>query len=437
MGRRDNLTEGSVSLFEKRGELHRVLQSKHFANSPKKSRFLEFVAEQTFLGNGEKLNEYLIGVEVYGRGPDFNPQLDPIVRVQAHDIRRALKNYYEEEGRNSSLRVELPTGHYVPVVVKAALEEPAVAPTAPTDVLPRKRARLVAVLVVALSATWVVFAVLMAREMSRNKEPAQRRLPSLPENLEWFWRPFLPPADAPMIVIPNHPLLRAAHGGDSAQTISRGHVIPKDDLPEFRDTIHFRELKQFSFVPSTTDFTAVGETMGLANLFGLFAQTGQNPHLLQSRLVTFEEIKHGNTILLGGNQTWSGRVFLYPQGFHFLNGVILNKNPRPGEQEVYRPEFDSVTNQLSRDYALVLMLPNERKENRILLIYGIYTQGSQAAIEYVTSAERLAELHQALLDLSPDHKSVPLYFQVLLKTTVENYIPGKASLVGVRMVPVE
>lgn len=437
MGSRDNFTEASVSLFEKRGELHRVLQSKHFANSPKKSRFLEFVAEQTFLGNGEKLNEYLIGVEVYGRGPDFDPQIDPIVRVQAHDIRRALKNYYEEEGRNSSLRVELPPGHYVPAFVKVTLGEQAVAPTPSTDVVPRKHAPLAAVLVVALSATCVVLALLLAREMLRNRELAQRPLPTLPKSLEWFWRPFLPPADAPMIVIPNHPLLRAAHSGDSAQTISRGHVIPKDDLPEFRDTIHYRELKQFSFVPSTTDFTAVGETMGLANLFALFAQTGQNPHLLQSRLVTFEEIKQGNAILLGGNQTWSGRVFLYPEGFHFLNGVILNKNPRPGEQGVYRPEFDSVTNQLSRDYALVLMLPNERKENRILLIYGIYTQGSQAAIEYVTSPERLAELHQALLELSLDHKSVPPYFQVLLKTTVVNYVPGKASLVAVRMIPIE
>src|SRR5215468_1485627 len=161
MASRDNLTAGTISLFEKREVLHQVLQSKYFANAPKKSRFLEFVAEQTFLGNGEKLNEYLIGVEVYGRGPDFNSQLDPIVRVQAHDIRRALKHYYEEEGRNSSLRVELPAGHYVPVFVKAMLEEQAVAPTRPTDVVPGKRAPVFAVLVVGLSATCVVLGLLL------------------------------------------------------------------------------------------------------------------------------------------------------------------------------------------------------------------------------------------------------------------------------------
>src|SRR6185437_14246730 len=97
----------SISLFEKREELRRILESKHFASSPKKSRFLEFVSEQTFLGNGDKLNEYLIGVEVYDRGPDFNSQKDPIVRVQAHEIRRLLKKYYEEEGgKDSLIRVE-------------------------------------------------------------------------------------------------------------------------------------------------------------------------------------------------------------------------------------------------------------------------------------------------------------------------------------------
>src|SRR5215469_15199417 len=107
-----------LSLFERRDELRRILDSKYFANSPKKSRFLEFVSEQTFLGNEDKLNEYLIGVEVYERGVDFDPQTDPIVRVQAYEIRRVLKKYYEEEGKDSPIRLDLPAGHYIPVFVR-------------------------------------------------------------------------------------------------------------------------------------------------------------------------------------------------------------------------------------------------------------------------------------------------------------------------------
>ena len=116
------------------------------------------------------------------------------------------------------------------------------------------------------------------------------------------------------------------------------------------------------------------------------------------------------------------------------SGVILNRKPQQGEKSEYRPEFDPVTNQLTRDYALVLMLPNERQDRRVLLIYGIYTQGSQAAIEFLTNSEHMAELHQTLLRVSPDHKTIPPYFQALLTTTVENSVPGTTSIVAVRAV---
>jgi hypothetical protein len=226
-----------------------------------------------------------------------------------------------------------------------------------------------------------------------------------------------------------------AHEGDSPATLAQSTPIPKEKLPEFRDTIHFRELKEFNFVSSVTDFTAVGEALGLLNFYELFNRVGLKVRVKDSRLVDYEMVKRGNTILLGGNQAWSGRIFLYPGGFWFRAGVITNKNPRSGELPVYKPEFDPITNSLRKDYALVLMLANENKNQRILLIYGIYTQGSQAAIEYVTSEERLVELRKALTDLSQDVGKTPRYFQVLLQTTVENYVPGKASLVGARIIP--
>ena len=125
------------------------------------------------------------------------------------------------------------------------------------------------------------------------------------------------------------------------------------------------------------------------DLFELCTRAGQKVRLYQSRLVRLDGIKQSNAIILGGNESWSGRVVVDPEGFLFQAGVILNRHPRSGEKPVYKPEFDPITNALTRDYALILMLPNERKGNRILLVYGIYTQGSQAAIEYITSDERL------------------------------------------------
>jgi len=430
----------SISFYEKREALKRLLHSRHFAKTKRVSRFLEFACEQAFLGNSEKLNEYLIGVEIYERGSGFDPQQDAIVRVQAHEIRRRLKEYYEQEGKEDPLRIDFPPGHYVPTFSRsdprpAASELPLSGQETAQSSAPgasRLRGNRSVLFLVLLSA---LLAALLVRERYFVQPAATKAPIPLPDSMTWFWEPFLPPAEPPLIVIPNHPMLRLGHEGDSPATLAQSTHIPKEKLPEFRDTIHFRELKEFHFVSSMTDFTAVGETLGLLNFYELFSRAGLKVRVKESRLVDYEMVKRGNTILLGGNQPWSGRIFLYPDGFWFHAGVISNKQPRSGELPVYRPEFDPVTNSLRKDYALVLMLANEKKNQRILLVYGIYTQGSQAAIEYVTSEERLAELRGVLTSLSPDMKTIPRYFQVLLQTTVENYVPGKASVVGARVIP--
>ena len=127
-----------LTLYEKQNELQRILSSRHFSKAPMRRRFLEFTSGQTFLGEDSKLNEYLIGVEVYERGKDFDPQQDPIVRVQAHEIRRTLKNYYQEEGKDSLIRIELHPGHYAPVFKRVKLDGDA-SPTPAAGNGPRQR----------------------------------------------------------------------------------------------------------------------------------------------------------------------------------------------------------------------------------------------------------------------------------------------------------
>ncbi len=422
---------GAIAPSEVRDQLRRVLLSRHFVKAKKKSRFLEFMCEQALAGKAGEINEYTIGADVYERGPEFNPHEDSIVRVQAHEIRKSLLAYYQDEGRHDPVRIELPVGGYVPAFVRVGERPPAEAPPKPKDGWWRRPvARWVAV---GAGACGLIAAVWLLR--STQVRPGAAAPSRMPAAAAWFWEPFLPPAAPPLAVLPVHPLLRLAHGGDSPATWSRGVPIAKEKLPEFRDTIHYRELPEFRLVPDTTDFTAIGESLGLLNLSEFLASAGQKMRANAGRLVDYEAVKSGNTILLGGNQSWSGRIFVYADGFQFHNGVIENRNPLPGEQAVYRPEFDPVTGSLTRDYALILMLPNERRDRRVLLMYGIYTQGSQAAIEYVTNADRLGELRRSLADRLPDRKSLPKYFQVLLSTSVENAVPGKVSLVSTRIIP--
>ena len=66
-------------------------------------------------GNPEGLKEYTIGVEAFGRKPDFDPKTDTIVRVQTHRLRQKLKEYYGQEGLHDPILIEIPKGHYCPI----------------------------------------------------------------------------------------------------------------------------------------------------------------------------------------------------------------------------------------------------------------------------------------------------------------------------------
>ena len=97
-----------------REALSRIVASHPFNTSPKLTSFLRFVVESTLAGHGDRLKGYTIGVEALGRGANFDPQTDPIVRVEALRLRRALARYYSGAGASDSVVIELPRGHYVP-----------------------------------------------------------------------------------------------------------------------------------------------------------------------------------------------------------------------------------------------------------------------------------------------------------------------------------
>ncbi|MBZ5591523.1 MAG: hypothetical protein LAP39_04760 [Acidobacteriia bacterium] len=96
-------------------QLQQLLKSPIFARSKELCRFLQFAVEQKLRNRSVRLKEYLIGVTVFGRGESFNPGTDPIVRVQARRLRAKLSLYYETEGYEDSVVIELPSGSYVPV----------------------------------------------------------------------------------------------------------------------------------------------------------------------------------------------------------------------------------------------------------------------------------------------------------------------------------
>jgi predicted ATPase/Tfp pilus assembly protein PilF len=92
--------------------LQRILASGTFARAPMLRQFLSHVVEHCVDEGEAPIKEYTIGVEVFRRGADFDPQVDTIVRVHARRLRAYLDKYYEDEGRAEPLRITMPKGHY-------------------------------------------------------------------------------------------------------------------------------------------------------------------------------------------------------------------------------------------------------------------------------------------------------------------------------------
>src|ERR1017187_8275994 len=95
-----------------RAQLAKILASRAFAGAERPGRFLRFIVEQALVGN--QLKETLLGVEVFGRNPAYDPRLDGVVRVEAVKLRSRLKDYYETEGAADPVRIDLPKGGYLP-----------------------------------------------------------------------------------------------------------------------------------------------------------------------------------------------------------------------------------------------------------------------------------------------------------------------------------
>ncbi len=201
---------GAPSAEEARAEFESVLASPMFVRSPRLSRLLQYLGTKYLEGSGEEIKEYQIGVEVLSRPASFDPAEDAAARVEAHRLRKRLREFYETEGRSHRLRIEMPLGHYAIVLEPMAAEPMAAEPMAGEpgaaseekeseiqadsaaasgqvsagNVNPLRRWRVnyltagVAILAVAL-ATMAIFALSRRRDRAGAPIPARASIPAI------------------------------------------------------------------------------------------------------------------------------------------------------------------------------------------------------------------------------------------------------------------
>lgn len=461
------LTVGKMELGkeQKIEQLERVLQSRTLQNSENLKAFLRFVVEKTLADEDVQLKEYTIATEVFGRRSDYDPRIDSVVRVQAGRLRTKLQEYYTVEGKHDQIVIDLPKGHYHPVFNCPHAEsgqEISRAGTSTTDELSpnghptlttaesqphleRVPARFSARAVVFVLAVLIILlsvAVVTLYSSNRELQRQARNLePSLnTEDFKAVWSQFVDDPGSPLLVLSNPPLIRFLNDADPASLARRAvQMTPEQtrslvEAPEFKGQYSGGNTPRL--IPSLGMYTGMGEAVGVYRLTDLMRSSNKTVQLRQSRHVSAADLKYRNVILLGSIYVneWSRRLPTVENFVHTFHATIENRDPLPGEEQVYKPQFNEQTGEMAIDYALITVKPNVSGEHAVMTLSGIFSEGTEGAAEFVTTRNHLTLLGQRLRQLSGQN-GPPKYYQALLKVAVENGTPTTITLLSLRALP--
>lgn len=121
-GARETGLDGTLIPADVRAELEAILASEEFRGSPRCQTFLRHIVEAVYAGAADSLKERTIGIEFFGRDPDYDTGADAIVRVTAHELRRRLVRYHQAASGTHPVVITLKPGTYIPSIEQRSVE---------------------------------------------------------------------------------------------------------------------------------------------------------------------------------------------------------------------------------------------------------------------------------------------------------------------------
>ena len=395
--------------------VQRVIESSHLVGSARLRDFLLHVTACAIRETPEDATEQQIGIQVFQRSPGFNSSEDSIVRSHARLLRLKLSAYFSAGGASEPLTIEIPKGHYLPVFLpsKRLREDstkPEVAPSIveeANDVLDsdptrmrrtwRERGWLAASGVgLALLLCLALVVVFHWQTQAATVKPVKQ-----------LWGPFLA-GDPPLVIYSNALFVGDAKSG-MRYAANDGSDAQSAELVD--------------------NYTGIGELISVHELTKMFDYQHAEFVLKRSPLVTWDEARSRNLIFIGSiAENASLKLLPSTQDFTLIATAdaagIVNHHPKHGEPQVYlRPEHP-----LTKDYAIVALLPGVQPEHRMFVFSGLTTLGTQTAMEYALDPDTAAELMRQV-----SVKNQIRNFEALLEVSIRGGVPLQPRLVSIRV----
>lgn len=395
----------------------RVSESPDFARAPLLAKFLLFISEQSLLGKAEELTEHNIGVQVFRRRSDYKTSEDNIVRNYTRQLRQRLDQYFDGSGRDDPYRITVPRG-YIPVFeprlhgVQSHIEaNPTLDLPSASDVESAASTRspritpwwlpgllFLAGIILAI-ANWAGIHLLHGYATQTSQSDV-------------LWKQLFSKNVPTTIVMEDA-------GLQVLQDIS-GH---QSTLTQYIDGTYLSQFKEAGTQESIRLHRISGERLtntpdeeAARLLTSLPEAKGKLISVRNARVISLNDIKQHNTILLGSNYAnpW---VAVFEPGMNFRlaydlvqnQSHIVNVHPQPGERSIYQDTGDIYP---YATYAVIALVPNPTKSGWALIIEGLRETGIEAGIEFLLDEDPgpfLRKIKRADGTLRP--------FEALLQTT--------------------
>jgi hypothetical protein len=414
--------------------VQRIVSSASFQKSTRLRELLHYVVEQTLLGNAHELTEHHIGSLLFHKPSDYTTLEDSSVRVHVRQLRLKLHEYFDEEGRNEPVILEIPKGSYAPVfrAVHKADSGPAALESLATPVLAwRHRTMLPWILCGILT---VVCAVLVYGVITHRTASAARA----PSALPWPFSQIFDAKHQTIIVVAdsNYGMARILAG----QTGSLDQYLRREFLRSLEVAKVGAADARLSEYISNSTLTSFADVANVASLYKIAGPLETQLLVRYPRDLRMRDLDHNNCVLIGspGSNPW---VTLLQDKLNFRESesvvgksakVFVNKSPLPGEQ----PQYEGLrwTGTMGEDYATISLLPNGTHDGSVLALQGLQQEGTEAAGQFLADEQNRRQLMSTLGISATADLSQNIWFEALIRSRTVSGAPNSTTLVAVRRI---
>ena len=416
-----------------RNELQNILQSSFFQRAQRGRQFLQYVVEYKLEGHTEPLKERSIGVKLYRRRRDYATGDDPVVRVQAGEVRRKLDQYYQalrDQGIEPAIRIELPVGSYTPIFHVASSEgeagpsDPIIFSPAP-DLSPPAAGTLRR-----FRKQWVL-GIVCAALLAAGAFVANSLLRAEPQTslARKFWEPVFSTPQPVLICLAKgvtyrpderlYDLYSHSHPGSFQTEVERSN----DPLPlDARQPILWGDMALYD------DYgIAEGDVSTALRVSEYLGSIGKPLQVRIGSKYSFEDLRHFPAVVIGAfNNKWTMEL---TSGLHFVfveepGRSLAIRESIPGGRE-WRGNANGSPGVPATDYGIVTRLLDSKTGQFNVTAAGLTGSGTQAAGELATRPDSLA---QALRDAPAKWERGNV--QIILETSVTDGVPGPPRVVA-------